>query len=239
MIRYYWAEYLSQHRNDFSGKGLEIGGTATIRYYGGSRLIQTDGMDLSKHSRDITVVGDLTRADHIEGDQYDCILLQFTTNVIYDIDAAIYHAVRMLRPGGVLIANFWCTDYYFHSGLDMGTGEPLYMYWYFTPIMVANIICRASLGAGDFQLETFGNMLARTAFLMNIPASALTPEERDYRDPGQPLLICTRIVKPACWMGQKPPYREPLWRPASPAMAIGRETGHYGNAYSANTRNQG
>lgn len=106
------------------------------------------------------------------GEQYDCFLVQFTNNVIYDIASALYHAVRLLRSGGVLLTNFWATDFYFHNGLDMGTGAPLYMHWFFTPIQVENLLHQLGLSHSDYQLHVYGNLLAKTAFLMNWPAAA-------------------------------------------------------------------
>jgi hypothetical protein len=231
VIRYYWADFLEQQRADFKGYALEIGETATIRYYGGSNLRQADALDLSAHSPEVKVVADLARADHVAGEQYDCFLVQFTNNVLYDITSALYHALRLLRPGGVLLTNFWCTDFYFHNGLDMGTGAPLYMHWFFTPIQVENLLRGLSLSGDDFSLRVYGNLLTKTAFLMNLPARDLTPHERDACDPGQPLLICARIARPLEWRCAKPPVRDPLWLPAGPSLAVHPETGHYGDAY--------
>lgn len=231
VIRYYWADFLEQHRADIRGTGLEVGWTATLRSFGGDALQQTDAIDLSAHSPDVRVVADLSRADHVPGDRYDCFINQFTTDVIYDIDAALYHAVRLLKPGGVLLINFWCVDFDFHNGLDMGTGEPLYMHHWFTPNQVQNILRRLELGDDDFALTVYGNLLTRMAFLMNLPAREFTKEELLTVDPGQPLLICARIVKPLHWAAEPPNYQEPCWLPSGQSDKLHPDTGHYGSAY--------
>ena len=231
VIRYYWADFLEQHRADFRGRALEIGETATIRYYGENRLSQADAIDLSAHSEDVRVVADLSRSEHVASDQYDCFLVQFTTNVLFDIEAALYHAIRLLKPGGVLLTNFWTTDFYFHNGLDMGTGAPLYMHHWFTPIQVENLLRKLSLTDGNYQLLSYGNLLTKTAFLMNLPARELTVKELDTVDPGQPLLICARIVKPMDWNCAQPVYREPLWLPNGKPIQMREDTGHFGDAY--------
>lgn len=231
VIRYYWADFLEQHRVDFRGRALEIGETATIRYYGGAALAQADALDLAPHSPDVRVVTDLARADAVPGAQYDCFLVQFTNNVIFDIEAALYHAIRFLKPGGVLLTNFWCTDFYFANGLDMGTGAPLYMHWFFTPIQVENLLRALGLEAADYQLAVYGNLLTKSAFLMNLPARELTADERDFRDPGQPLLICARIVRPVHWAVKAPPLRDPSWLPSGAPLQSHPTTGHYGDAY--------
>jgi SAM-dependent methyltransferase len=231
VIRYYWADFLEQHRADIRGRALEIGETATIRAYGGAALTQADALDLAVHSPEVTVVGDLSRADHLPADVYDCFVNQFTTAVIYDIDAALYHALRILKPGGVLLINFWCLDFYLHRGLDMGTGAPLYMHHWFTPIGVHDLLHRLALTEDNYRLHIYGNLLTRMAFLLNLPARELLPAERDKADPGQPLLICARIVKPAKWSAAQPVYREPAFIPASAPAQLSRNTGHYGDEY--------
>ncbi|MEZ4866110.1 MAG: class I SAM-dependent methyltransferase [Caldilineaceae bacterium] len=235
IIRYYWADFLQQHQGDIQGHALEIGETTTIRQYGGDRLTQADALDLAAHTSEVKVVADLSRADHVSGNRYDCFVVPFTTAVIYDLEAFVYHALRLLRPGGVLLINFWCVDFYLHRGLDMGTAPkghpPLYMYHWSTPIEIHNLLHSLALTPTDYSLQVYGNLVARMAFLLNVPARELTKAEREHVDPGQPLLICARIVKPIGWSPPKPAYRDPLWTPATVPAQISQGTGHYGDEY--------
>src|SRR4029450_10963883 len=84
IIRFYWADFLEQHAVDIRGHGLEIEETVTLRQYGGAKLTQADAIDLSAHSPEVRVVADLSRADGVAGDRYDCFLIPFSTAVIYD-----------------------------------------------------------------------------------------------------------------------------------------------------------
>jgi SAM-dependent methyltransferase len=231
VIRYYWADFLEQHRADIRGRALEIGETSTLRAFGGDALTEPEALDLSAHSDEVTLVGDLSRGNHLPAARYDCFVNQFTTAVIYDIDAAVYHAVRLLKPGGVLLINFWCVDFYLYRGLDMGTGAPLYMYHWFTPIGAHNLFHRVGLTEADYQLDVYGNLLTRMAFLLNVPARDFTPAELAHADPGQPLLICARVVKPANWSATCPAYVEPQWTPQTAPAQLRPDTGHYGDAY--------
>jgi hypothetical protein len=231
IIRYYWADFLEQHQADIQGYGLEIEETVTLRQYGGDGLIRADAIDLSAHSPEVRCVADLSRADAIASEQYDCFLIPFSTAVIYDIEAALYHAVRILKPEGVLLVNFWCMDYYFHRGLDMGTGAPLYMHHWFTPIQVHGLMRSLNLCEPNYQVKIYGNLMARMAFLLNLPARDLTPGERDHVDPGQPLLVCVRVVKPQNWQASKPVYREAAWTPQTPPSLMRADTRQYGDEY--------
>lgn len=225
MIRYYWEEFLRTHRADVRGDCLEIGGTQTVQRVGGPQVRRADAIDVA--ARDgVAVVADLSRADTIAGEAYDCFIVPFTMHLVYDLDAALHHALRLLRPGGVLLVNFPCVDYYFADGLDMGTGRPLFVFWWFTPIQVENLFRRAALSADDYTVTIAGNLFARVAHQMNLPVEELTRAERDHRDAGHPLLISARIVKPRAWQGRKPEYRDP-WLPATTPARWTPQTGHY------------
>ena len=231
VIRYYWADFLEHHQLDIKGRVLEVGETSTIRAFGGENISHPEALDLAAHSPEVKVIADLARADHVPSDGYDCFVNQFTTTVIYDIEAALYHAIRLLKPGGVLLINFWCLDFYLYRGLDMGTGKPLYMYHWFTPIQIENLLRGLALSERDFSLTIYGNLLTRMAFLLNVPAKAFTAKEREAVDPGQPLLICARIMKPVNWRATKPAYKTPYWKPDVAPAHVSPKTGHYGDEY--------
>jgi SAM-dependent methyltransferase len=228
VVRYYWARFLEEHRADIRGRGLEVGATSTIRRYGGPNLLRADAIDLSPHGAQVTVVADLSRADAVPSDTWDCFVNQFTMHLIYDVQAALYHAVRILKPGGVLLVNFPCVDYYFPTGLDMGTGRPMFLYWWFTSIHVETLLRDLGLGDGDYRLQVFGNLFARIAYQLNVPAEELTPRELETVDLGHPLLICARIMKPSGWAGQRPCYRDP-WVPKATPSRWDPVRGHYGS----------
>lgn len=231
VVRYYFDKFLEQYRSDVRGRCLEIGETKHIVELGGAAVTSAEALDLVAHSADVKVVADLSRADHVPSDQYDCFLNQFTMTVVYDFDAAMYHAIRILKPGGVLLVNFGCVDYYLHGGLDMGTGKPLYMYNWFTPLQVENIFRRLDLTEQDYEMEVYGNLFTRIAFQVNISAEELTARELDTVDPGHPLLIAVRAKKPENWNPSRPEYRDPIYIPTDAPAQAHPETGHYGDTY--------
>jgi SAM-dependent methyltransferase len=224
-VRYYWAEFLDEHQADIRGRGLEVGTTETIRRYGGPALERAEAIDLAPHA-EVTVVADLTNADDVPSDTYDCFVIQFTMHLIYDLDSALFHSLRILEPGGTLLVNFPSVEYFFARGLDMGTGGPLFVFWQFTPLQVENLFRRAGLSDGAFEIELFGNLFTRVAYQMNMPAEELTDEELDFVDPGHPLLICVRAVKPHGWDAPRPKHKTP-WVPSVEPARWNPITGHY------------
>ena len=226
IVRRYWESFLEQHRADIRGRCLELGSQVTIHRLGGSEVAEAAGLDISRHSPDITVVADLSRADEIAGDRYDCFIIPFSMHLIYDVESALYHSLRLLKPGGVLLVNFPCVDYYFPRGLDMGTGRSLFVFWWFTPIQVENLFRRAGLTSADYELRIDGNLFTRVAYQMNMPAEELSAEELNYVDSGHPLLISVRAVKPAGWAVPRPIYKDP-WVPDATPARWNRKTGHY------------
>jgi hypothetical protein len=226
IVRRYWERFLEQHRADIRGKCLELGSQVTIRRLGGSEVAEAAGLDISRHSPEITVVADLGRADEIASGRYDCFIIPFTMHLIYDVESALYHSLRLLKPGGVLLVNFPCVDYYFPRGLDMGTGRSLFVFWWFTPIQVENLFRRAGLASTDYEMRIDGNLFTRVAYQMNMPAEELSSEELNHVDNGHPLLISVRAVKPAGWAAPPPVYKDP-WVPDATPARWNRKTGHY------------
>jgi hypothetical protein len=226
VVRYYWERFLDAHRADIRGIAIEVGSTYALGRHGGGAVVRADALDVARHSAEISVVADLSRADAVPADVYDCFINPFTMHLIYDVDAAIYHSIRILKPGGVLLVNFPCVDYYFHRGLDMGTGRPLFMFWWFTPLQVDNLLRRAGLERADYQTRIDGNLFARVAYQMNMPAEELSRQELDHVDEGHPLLISARIVKPAGWYVERPPYKD-AWTPVGRPVRWNPSTGHY------------
>src|SRR2546426_10907838 len=62
IVRHYWAQFLEKHRSDLRGRGLEIGGTWTIRQYGGGGLKGAGALDPIAPRPPKTVAAGLTHA---------------------------------------------------------------------------------------------------------------------------------------------------------------------------------
>jgi SAM-dependent methyltransferase len=175
--RYYVDKFLSSRGALISGRILEIQTTDHTRRYGSSATVMhTLDINSSFHP---TYLCDLAAADMVPTGSYDCFLLPNTLCFLRDLDAALRHARRIVRPGGVILAtvpvfvpltpdvpDFW------HASADG---------W---RVVAARVWpdCLTSV-------ETHGNCLAAAAAMYGVAAEELTAAELDAHDPRYPVLV--------------------------------------------------
>jgi SAM-dependent methyltransferase len=182
--RYYIARFLSGHRADIRGRVLEVkDSTYTTRF--GSDLTAREVLDIDPANPAVTIVADLAAADAIPDGAFDCFVLTQTLQYIYDPPAALRHAHRILRPGGVLLLTV--------PGLTR-LAPPLTDYWHFTPGGCARLL-EELFGAGRVIIYVYGNVLTATAFLTGMAADELRTRELAASDRRYPVIIAARAVK--------------------------------------------
>jgi peptidoglycan/xylan/chitin deacetylase (PgdA/CDA1 family)/SAM-dependent methyltransferase len=192
--RHYIHAFLHHHRADIAGHVLEIKDDGYARHFGGAAVSRVDVLDVDRHNPRATVIADLAHADALAADTYDCFILTQTLGVIYDVAGALRHAVRVLKPGGVLLCTLPAAGRISHEeGLD---GD----YWRFTEGSVRRLFGEV-LTADAFDVEGHGNVLTGAAFLYGLAAHELTAAELDATDPYLPLVYTVRAVKPLAGSG--------------------------------------
>ena len=82
---------------------LEVKDAGYARMFGDARVASIDVLDVTPDNAQATIVTDLSQADAITTGTYDCFILTQTLGVIFDVAGAVRHAVRVLKPGGVLL----------------------------------------------------------------------------------------------------------------------------------------
>src|SRR5437867_552274 len=87
--RYFIERFLARHAQDIRGRVLEIGDNTYTRRFGGDRVVVSDVLHVSEGNPLATFVGDLTMADHIPSEAFDCIIVTQTLQLIYDVPAAL------------------------------------------------------------------------------------------------------------------------------------------------------
>lgn len=188
--RYYIEQFLAAHSADLRGRVLEIGDAFYTNKFGGSRVTQSDVLHVVAGNPAATIVADLTTADNISSNLFDCILLTQTLQMIYDLRAALAHLHRILKPDGVLLVTCGgITKIARREGID-AWGE----YWHLTA-QAAQHLFAEFFPPQNVKLQVYGNVLAATALLYGLAAEELTPRELDFCDADYEVLIAVRAVK--------------------------------------------
>jgi SAM-dependent methyltransferase len=188
--RYYIEQFLEAHRADIAGTVLEVHDDDYTRQFGGSRVRRADVLDIEETNPRATVIADLRHADAIPSDTYDCFIMTQTLHVIDDMRRALAECVRILKPGGVLLATLPCVSRVAaEQGLDAD-------FWRFTEAAARRLF-------GEFfdpdrlEVRAYGNILVMIAYLYGLTSAELSPEEFEVHDPYFPLLVSVRATTKA------------------------------------------
>lgn len=191
--RYYIEKFLEAHSADIKGRVLELGDPGYTKKFGGTRVSQSDVLNYVEGNPKATIVADLTKADNIPDNTYDCIIITQTLQMIYDVRAAIKNLYRILKPGGVvLVTSHGISPVARREGVD-SWGE----YWHFTSQSKKHLF-EPHFSPENVVVSTYGNVLSAISSLHGLSASELEREEIDYRDPNFELLVTVRAQKPTC-----------------------------------------
>jgi SAM-dependent methyltransferase len=184
--RYYIEQFLDRNRQDIRGRVLEIkDSTYTDRF--GAGVEQSDVLDIDPSNPRATIVADLSKVDQIPADHYDCVVLTQTLQLIYDFNAAIKQAWRILRPGGVLLATLPGI-----SRVERASAES--DYWRFTRASGIALF-GANFGPTLVDVHSYGSVLTAIAFLTGMAHEELSRQELETHDSHFPVIIAVRAVK--------------------------------------------
>ncbi len=188
--RYYIERFLEANSEYIKGRCLETGDAFYINKFGGDRISQIDVMHYVEGNPDATIVADLTKADNIPSDTYDCIILTQTLQMIYDMKAALRHLHRIIKPGGVLLMTSHGIS---KIGRKLGRddwGE----YWHITT-QSAEKLFEETFPRADVTVGSYGNVLSAMCFLHGIVSEEIGKKELDYRDPDFEVIVTVRAIK--------------------------------------------
>jgi SAM-dependent methyltransferase len=183
--RYYIERFLYDNRADIRGHVLEVKDSAyTDRF--GTGVTRRDVLDIEASNPDATVVADLAACAAIEDASFDCFVLTQTLQFIRDAPAAIAHARRILKPGGVLLVTV--------PAVSPVAGGRVVDYWRFT---VASCIALFGevFGREAIAVRSHGSFLTCVAFLAGMAREELTEHELEQHDGRFALLISVRASR--------------------------------------------
>jgi hypothetical protein len=176
--RYYLHKFLEQNRAYITGDVLEIQMPGYTYQYG-HNIRRAHSIDIHPQVQP-TFVCDLAHSESIlPSESYDCFLLPNTLCVLYDIEGCLRHALRVIKPGGVILAST-------ASFVPLAPDYP--DYWRLTAAGWMEIAQRVWPNC-DVLVESYGNCLAAVAAMLGLALEELTPAELDVFDPHYPVLI--------------------------------------------------
>jgi SAM-dependent methyltransferase len=181
--RYYIESFLAAHRADVRGRVLEVKDAHYATRFGAA-VEAYDVLDVDAANPHATVIADLAAADAVAAERYDCFILTQVLPLILDTRAAIAHAHRILKPGGVLLVTV----------PTLSRVVDAHDYWRFTAASCAALF-GAAFGPERVTVRAYGNVLTAIAFLAGMAWEELSRRELDAHDPLHPLLVTVRAVK--------------------------------------------
>jgi SAM-dependent methyltransferase len=182
--RHYIETFLGRNASDIRGRVLEVGDATYTRRFGGQRVSRSDVLHVSDGNPHATIVADLAHSDAIPSAAFDCVILTQTLHLVYDVHAAVATLRRILAPRGSCLITVPGI-----SQIDSGRWRDSW-YWAFTPASLRRTL--AERFGTSVSVESFGNVLAASAFLYGLSAAELTLEELAMTDASYPVTVAAR-----------------------------------------------
>jgi len=175
--RHYLHRFLDGHRGLIAGDVLEVQmRTYTTRF--GHDLERTDTFDIVPHAEP-TFLCDLAKSDMvIPSAAYDCLLLPNALQHFRDLDACMRHALRVVRPGGVILAS---------AAGCIPLVEDVADYWRLSPAGWREKAAAVWPDA-DVEIAGHGSCLTAVAAQLGLALEELSDAELDAHDPRYPVL---------------------------------------------------
>jgi SAM-dependent methyltransferase len=168
--RYYLEQFLQEFSSDIYGRCLEFQSDDYTSRFGGDKVTKLDILHKDDGNNKATLVADLTKANNIPSNWFDCIICTYVLHGILEFDKAISELHRILKPGGVLLVAV--------PGFNRtyAGGHPL---WLFTPEGLHLVLARV-FGAENVSVHAYGNSLTAAGYLRGLAAHEFTKGELNY-----------------------------------------------------------
>ena len=187
--RYYIENFLRKNAADIAGHVVEIGDNRYTQQFGGTKVTKSEVLDQDHPDSSPTIIADLTKADHLASNSFDCIIVVQTLQFIYNIRDAVNTLHRILKPGAVLLVSIPSLSPICRYDMDRW-GD----YWRFTSAAAQRLFGDV-FGNKNVEMNAYGNVLVSLAFLYGMASEELTVEELDFYDRDYEALITVRAVK--------------------------------------------
>lgn len=186
--RYYIENFLYQNNKFIKGRTLEIGDNEYTIRFGGNNVKQSDILHIDSTNLKATFVGDLSDAPMLPDNEFDCIILTQTLHLIYQYQNALATCYRILKKGGTLILTVPGI-----TPIDHGQWQKNWL-WSFTGAVIERMLAE-TFAEENITVNTYGNVLAATAFLYGMGAPELHKSQLDHNDPHYQVIVTAIAIK--------------------------------------------
>jgi len=187
--RLYIEKFLRKNSHFIKGKVLEVGESLYSKKFAGGKVTSFEIFHAVPGNKASTVVGDLTDPKTLPENFVDCFICTQTFNFIFEVQEGIIGAHRLLKPGGILLATV--------SGISQISCYDMERwgdYWRFTSASIKKLF--EPVFKNEFKVETYGNVLAATAFLQGLVVEDLPDQSLlEDNDPDYQLIITITAMK--------------------------------------------
>ena len=160
-----------------------------MKKYGKGKISRGDIISPETSATKADIICDITKSEIISSNTYNCIVCTQTLQFIYDMDSAIFHLNRILKPGGILLATFSGISQI--SRYDMKRwGE----YWRLTNASAKKLFLKY-FKKDNINIKTYGNVLVAISYLHGLSSDELTKDELDHIDSDYQAFVMVKAVK--------------------------------------------
>lgn len=187
--RYYIEKFFQKNAHLIKGRVVEVGDSRYSRKFSGGKAESFDVLHFVPGSKAATIIGDLMETETLPVSSFDCFICAQTFQYTFEICKAIKGAYYLLKPGGVLLATVPGI-----SQISRCDAERYGEYWRFTTDSLQRLF--GPVFGTDLEIESFGNVMAATAFLQGIALEDLPDMSLlDAKDPDYQMLLTVRATR--------------------------------------------
>ena len=180
---YYIQRFLNRRRTDIAGRVLLLhDNSITSQFFRRNCQLEEIVPDPKRQ----LPLNDLEALQLPLQNGYDCIIMVQLLQNVYHLKGTINGLYQRLKPGGVLLLTV--------PGFN-GNQRVDHSYWAFSDQLLGHLLAESFPGK-NISVETWGNVLAVTAHLHQLPADSLTERQLNHRDTCYPFVVGARAVKP-------------------------------------------
>ncbi len=188
--RFYIEKFLAANASDIKGRALELGDATYIKRFG-TGVTQIEVLHVVAGNPEATIIADLTDADHIPSESFDCIIFTQALQMIYDMKAAMRTLYRILKPGGVVLMTTHGT-----SKIARRLGRDDWGEYCRLTAQGVSALVRDIAPDAELTIKSYGNVMSAAAFLYGLAVEDLKPNELDADDEDFEIILGARICKP-------------------------------------------